>query len=232
VFESRFGLFVSHVQDKNYKLDFPHLLANIGTTWESRNTSFKPYPNAHVVHSFLDALLYLHRHEGLRAEQVEKIVCPIADYMIPVVCEPVAEKIAPASDSHGRVSLQYSLTEALVRGKLGVDGYSEESLRDPHILALARKVGYVVDKDAPGRGQYKGWVIVHTVGDRKLERVEPYNRGSAENPMSVDDICAKFRENAARVLDAKNIDAIITKVERLEQEATIAALIDFCVRQR
>jgi hypothetical protein len=50
--------------------------------------------------------------------------------------------------------------------------------------------------------------------------------------MSVDDIRARFRENAARVLDAKNIDAIITEVERLEQEATIAALIDLCVRRR
>ena len=230
VFESRFGLFASHVQDKNYNLDFPRMLANLGSTWESRNTSFKPYPTAHVIHSFLDAILYLHRNEGLRAEHVEKIVCPIADYMIPVVCEPVAEKVAPASDSHGRVSLQYSLAEALYRGKLGVDGYSDECLRDPVILALALKISYVVDKDAPGRGQYKGWVIVHTKDGRKLERVEPYNRGSAENPMSADDVRAKFRENAARALDEANIEGIIAKVEQLETEPTIGTLIDLCVR--
>jgi len=230
VFESRFGLFASHVQDMSYKLDFPRMLANLGTTWESRSTSFKPYPNAHVLHSFVDAILHLHRKEGLRAEQVEKIVCPIAEYMTAVVCEPVAEKIAPASDSHGRVSLHYSLAEALVRGRLGVDGYSAESLRDPQILALARRVTYVIDKDAPGRGQYKGWVIVHTKDARKLERVEPYNRGSAENPLSVYDIRAKFRENAARTLDAKRIEAIIAKVDALERAPAIGTLVDLCVR--
>jgi 2-methylcitrate dehydratase PrpD len=229
VFESRFGLFASHVQDRNYPLDFPRMVAQLGGTWESRNTSFKPYPVAHVIHSFLDAILHLYREEGLRAAQVEKIVCPIAAYMIPVVCEPVAEKFAPASDSHGRVSLQFSLAEALVRGKLGVDGYSAECLRDPAILALARKVTYVVDQDAPGRGQYKGWVIVHTTDGRKLERVEMHNRGSAENPLSADDVRAKFRENAARTLEAKAIEAIIAKVDGLEREPAIGKLVDLCV---
>jgi 2-methylcitrate dehydratase PrpD len=230
VFESRFGLFASHVQDKNYPLDFPRMVASLGATWESRNTSFKPYPVAHVIHSFLDALLYLYRNEGLRAGQVEKIVCPIAEYMIPVVCEPAAEKLAPASDSHGRVSLQFSLAEALARGKLGVDGYSEECLRDPAILALARKVHYVVDRDAPGRGQYKGWVIVHTTDGRQLECVEMHNRGSAENPLSADDVRAKFRENAARTLDASAIEAIIAGVDALDREAQIGRLVDLCIR--
>lgn len=230
VFESRFGLFASHVQDRNYRLDFARMLAGLGDVWESRNTSFKPYPTAHVIHSFLDAILHLHRREGLRADDVEKVVCPIAEYMIPVVCEPVAEKIAPASDSHGRVSLQYSLAEALHRGKLGVDGYSEECRRDPAILALARKIGYVIDKDAPGRGQYKGWVIAHTRDGRTLERIEPHNRGSAENPMSADDVRAKFRENAARTLDRAAIEAILAHVDRLEGEPAIRALVDRCVR--
>lgn len=230
VFESRFGLFASHVQDKTFKLDFARMVENLGATWESRNTSFKPYPVAHVIHSFLDAVLYLYRKDSLRADQVERIVCPIAEYMIPVVCEPVAEKFAPASDSHGRVSLQYSLAEALACGRLGVDGYSEKCLRDPAILALARKVSYIIDRDAPGRGQYKGWVIVHTNDGRKLERVEMHNRGSAENPLSAADVQGKFRENAARTLDAKAIDAIIAKVDRLEREPAIGALVDLCVR--
>jgi 2-methylcitrate dehydratase PrpD len=95
--------------------------------------------------------------------------------------------------------------------------------------ARSRKVSYVVNKDAPGRGQYQGWVIVHTTDGRRLERIEPYNRGSAENPMTAGDVRAKFRENAARTLDKTSIDAIISKVERLEQEP-VSALIDLCVR--
>lgn len=230
VFESRFGLFASHVQDRNYRLDYARMTAGLGETWESRNISFKPYPAAHVIHSFLDAILHLYRKEGLRAEQIEKIICPIAEYMIPVVCEPVAEKVAPASDAHGRVSLQYSLAEALHQGRLGVDGYSEASLRNPDILALARRVTYVVDKDAPDRSRYKGWVIACTRDGRRLERVEPHNRGSAQHPMTPGEIEAKFRENASCVLPAGQVEAIIATVARLENIDPVSALVTLCCR--
>ena len=90
--------------------------------------------------------------------------------------------------------------------------------------------GFIERHDAPGRGQYKGWVIAYTTDGRTLERVEPHNRGSAENPLSADDVRAKFRENAARTLDARAIEAIIKKVDGLEREAEIGRLVDLCVR--
>src|SRR5690606_34244330 len=96
VFERRFGLLPSHVQEPGYRLDFERMMSGLGTHWESRNISFKPYPCGHVIHPFLDALLDLYR-EGLRAEQVRSITCPIAAFMVPIVCEPTAEKLNPAT---------------------------------------------------------------------------------------------------------------------------------------
>jgi 2-methylcitrate dehydratase PrpD len=117
-----------------------------------------------------------------------------------------------------------------VRGRLGVDAYSDECLRDPAILELARKVSYVVDRDAPGRGQYKGWVIVYTLDGRTLERVEMHNRGSAENPLTAADLRQKFSENAARTLGAQAIDALAAKIDTLELEADISGLVDLAIR--
>jgi hypothetical protein len=84
-----------------------------------------------------------------------------------------------------------------------------------------------IREDAPAN---KGWVIAHTTDGRKLERVEMHNRGSAGNPMCADDVRGKFRENAARTLDAKAIDAVIGIVDRLEREPAISAVIDLCIR--
>ena len=81
---------------------------------------------------------------------VERIECPVTAFIVGIVCEPVEEKFAPASDSHGRVSLQYSLAEALALGSLGKNAYAQESLRDRAILALARRVHFYVDPDYPG----------------------------------------------------------------------------------
>src|SRR5581483_10294487 len=149
VFEGRWGLFASHVQDPNAHRDFARINTNLGSHWESRNSSFKPYPAAHVIHPYISAAIRL-RKSGVRPEQIERVDCPVTGFIVGIVCEPAAEKFAPASDSHGRVSLQYSVAEALYRGALGKNAYSDESRRNPEILALARKMHYRVDPDYPG----------------------------------------------------------------------------------
>src|SRR5262249_9704491 len=61
VFEGRWGLFASHLQDEEAPTDFSRLTTELGKKWDSRNSSFKPYPAAHVIHPYIDALLRLRR---------------------------------------------------------------------------------------------------------------------------------------------------------------------------
>ena len=133
-----------------------------------------------------------------------------------IVCEPIAEKHAPASDSHGRVSLQYSVAEALFFGELGKHAYSDQSRRNPEILALAGKVRYRVDPDYPGPGRFKGAVKVTLNDGRQFTDVEEYNRGSAENPMTYEELRAKFEENASAFLSADARGRVADAVQRLE----------------
>lgn len=140
VFEGRWGLFASHVQDPNAHRDFARIDDRLGTHWESRNSSFKPFPAAHVIHPYISAVLRLRAMHGIKPADVERIECPVTAFIVGIVCEPTAEKFAPASDSHGRVSLQYSLAEALYHGALGKSAYSAESRKNPEILGLARRV--------------------------------------------------------------------------------------------
>jgi 2-methylcitrate dehydratase PrpD len=184
VFEGRFGLFSSHLQDPQVARDFRRITQELGTRWDSRRASFKPFPAAHVLHPYLDALLRLRVRHGIIPSDVERIDCPVAAFIVPIVCEPVAEKTAPASDSHGRVSLQYTLAEALTLGELGKTAYREASLMNPEILALARRVHYTVDPGYPGPGHFKGEVRITLKDGRSVVEVEEFNRGSFENPMT------------------------------------------------
>src|SRR5579862_4609010 len=227
VFEGGSGFLRAHVQDPDYRFDFAAVTAGLGERWEYRGISLKPYPAAHVIHSFLDAILALYA-EGLRAPEVKRILCPIADYMIGVVCEPREKKVAPENDWQGRGSLQYSLAEALVTGRLDGQSYrgGPGATRDA-VRALAQKVEYEVDKTAQP-GQFKGWVIVETNDGRRLERVEPYNRGSAERPLSAADIQKKFRDNSTPILGARST-AVETAVASLEGAGAVRRLAEACV---
>src|SRR5437764_7415356 len=150
VFEGRWGLFASHVQDAQAHRDFSRINARLGDHWESRNSSFKPFPAAHVIHPYISAAIRLREKLALKTEQIASVECPVTQFIVTIVCEPAAEKLAPATDSHGRVSLPYSVAEALYFGELGKKAYRADSLRNPAILDLARKVHYYVDPDYPG----------------------------------------------------------------------------------
>lgn len=226
VFEGGSGLFRTHVQDPDYRFDFAAVSDGLGERWECRGISLKPYPCAHVIHSFLDAILTLHA-QGLRAEQVKRILCPIADYMIGVVCEPREKKVAPLNDWQGRASLQYSLAEALVTGRLDGQSYRSTGSTRAAIRALAQKVDYEVDKTAKP-GQFKGWVIVDTIDGRRLERIEPYNRGSAERPLSAAEILKKFRDNATPLFGTTRLGAIETIVASLSGPGAARRLAAAC----
>jgi 2-methylcitrate dehydratase PrpD len=225
VFEGRWGLFASHVQASDAHRDFTRINAGLGTHWGSRNASFKPYPAAHVIHPYITAALRIREKHGVRPEEIARVDCPVTGFIVGIVCEPTTEKFAPATDSHGRVSLQYSVAETLVRGSLGKTAYSAESLCDSIILGLAAKVHYHVDPGYPGPGRFKGAVKVTLADGRTFEEVEEYNRGSTENPMTYAELYAKFDENAAAFLPPESRKRLAETLTRLETLTDAGSLL-------
>ena len=229
VFEGRWGLFATHLQDEAARRDFTRLTHDLGRRWDSRNASLKPFPAAHVLHPYISAMLRLRHAQGVRAAEVESIDCPVAPFIVPIVCEPQSEKLSPASDSHGRISLQYTLGETLVRGTLGRYAYSAESLRDAAILDVARRVRFHPDPSYPGPGRFKGAVTVRLKDGRTLTEVEEYNRGSAENPMTDAEVRAKFDENADGSLDYVVRDRVAATIDDLDAVGDVRTLVDLIV---
>lgn len=224
IFEGRFGLFASHLQDPDSAPAFGRLTDGLGTRWDSRDASFKPYPVAHVIHPYITAALRLRERHALAPDDIARVICPVAPYIVGIVCEPAAEKRRPLTDSHGRVSLPYTIAEALVLGRIGKQAYAPASLRDPAILALTDRVEVVVDPAMPGSQQFKGVVVIETRDGRRLEEVEEHNRGSARNPMIDAEIEAKFRENVDGVLDDAQAGRIVDAVMRLDQVDSVSAI--------
>jgi 2-methylcitrate dehydratase PrpD len=228
VLEGRFGLFASHLQDGSLSKAFGRVVDELGQRWDSRDASFKPFPSAHVLHPYIDLILRLRQQHGLRPEDVHSIECPVAEFNVSIVCEPVEEKCAPASEAHGRVCLQFTLAEALARGQLGRTAYSDQARRDPAILALARRVSYHVDPSFPPPGRFKGAVRVTLTDGRVFEEVEEYNRGSLQNPMTGDELRAKFHDNAG-ALSAGERARLVDAIAEVERLPDVRALVDMTV---
>jgi len=226
ILEGRFGFFASHVQDRSAPRDFTRITDRLGEDWESRRASFKPFPAAHVLHPYISAVLRLRERHALRPEDVVRIDCPVASFIIGIVCEPVEEKWTPRTQSHGRVSLQFSLAEALATGRLAKDAYGEEARGDPAILALARRVHFHPDSRFDGLAHFPGEVTVTLRDGRTMTEAEPYNRGSAQNPMTDDELRAKFDDNAGSMLSSSARARLHDAVMRLDERDDVAGVAE------
>jgi 2-methylcitrate dehydratase PrpD len=229
IFEGRFGLFASHLQDPAIPKRLDRIVDRLGEYWESRNASFKPFPTAHVLHPYVSAILRVRHQHGITHDRIASIECPVAEFNVSIVCEPVAEKVAPASRAHCRVCLQYTLAEALYTGGLGKNAYGDSTRLNPDVLALARKVRYHVDPSYPGPGRFKGAVRVTLNDGRVIEEIEEYNRGSAENPMSDEELRAKFDDNASGYLSAMEREALANTIDSVERLSDARAVLEHTV---
>jgi 2-methylcitrate dehydratase PrpD len=228
VLEGRYGLFATHLGPGSYSMD--RVVQKLGTEWICIKTSFKPYPCGHVVHPFLDAILSLYKDEGLRADDVVRITCPTAEWMLPIMCEPREVKLVPETDYHAKFSFPYTVAAALYFGRLGVEAFTDEAIRNQDILALAHRVVNEVDPTAPNPSRFKGWVIVETKSGKRFERVVENNWGSESNPLSATDVRQKFRDNARLVLDDKKIEQVLSMTDRLEEVRDINEVVALCVK--
>jgi 2-methylcitrate dehydratase PrpD len=60
----------------------------------------------------------LRERHAIRPEDIAEITCRIGRRSFATLCEPVADKRRPATTWHGRISLQHTVAEALVCGRM------------------------------------------------------------------------------------------------------------------
>jgi 2-methylcitrate dehydratase PrpD len=121
--------------------------------------------------------------------------------------------------------MQDTLAEALFFGELTKDAYRADSLAHPDILRLADAVTYSVDREFPGPERFKGALSVVMDDGSTFDAIEEHNRGSAANPMTRDELTAKFQRNAAAVLSSAQSRALIATVAELESVSDAAAFV-------
>ena len=93
--------------------------------------------------------------------------------------------------------MPFAVAVALVEGAAGLAQFTEATIRDPRILALAAKVRHQVDPADPYPDNYVGALRVHLQSGETLEAAQPHLRGGWREPLSDAELEVKFRANAA-----------------------------------
>ena len=194
VFEGTHGLFNGFARSASG--DYEAVTGDFGREWQILNLTFKPYATGTMNQPYIDCALRLAR-KGFGAEDVADVLCETAEGYVHRLWEPLASKHLPANDYAAKFSAPFNVAVAFVTGGAGLEAFSEKTVRDPRILALAGKVRYVVDPKNPYPKAYTGHIKMTLKDGRVFEERQPHIRGGVHDPLSRADIERKFLGNAA-----------------------------------
>jgi 2-methylcitrate dehydratase PrpD len=193
VFEGVHGLFhgFAHTTTGNYDA----LIGDFGAHWVTQTLAFKPYPCGTMTHPYIDCARRL-AARGIKAEEIEELVCEVGEGTVHRLWEPLAAKQRPTNGYAGKFSTPYCIAHAFVRGQVGLDAFADDAVKEPRVLALASKVRYQIDPNNPYPNNFTGHVRAVLADGRVVEERQPHLRGGAHEPLSRGDIEEKFVLNA------------------------------------
>ena len=228
VFEGTHGFFNGFGGKNDYRFE---KLLELGKEWEIPKLAFKSYPCGSISHPYMDCALKIKQKYSLAPEQIAEVVCRTAEGPVPRLWEPLGDKQKPSSSYGAKFSLPYSLAVMLIRGRAGLDEFTDAAILDPEVLRLAAKVRYVLDPNIDYPRHFSGHVKVVLDDGSILEENQPHPRGGLEDPLAPEEVREKFRANARLALPADNNEKIIDAVNRLEQLPSIGSLSELLARR-
>ena len=194
LFEGTYGVFASYFGGGS---DRAAMLAGLGVDLLGSGTLYKRWPCVGTAHSHMKAAIDIVSAHDLTVADIAEIRLHVGDYH-DLMCQPLAERSAPATLADAKFSLPFLVAVAVVRRGMSVTDFTAAGLADPEILAAARKITLVPDPSLnwtldlpPGRVE-----ILAKDGRRWLTEGQRVP-GNADAPLTWDDIRAKFRECAA-----------------------------------
>ncbi len=197
--------------------------------WMILRTYIKYWPAEYHSQSAIDAALQL-RPECGDPRQIESIRIESFEAAVSIIgSEP--EKWRPTSRETADHSMGYCVAVALLDGDVTRASFDEQRIRDATVLALLDRIR-IVETAECNAGYPDGIpnrLIIRTGDGRELRKLVKYPRGHAGNPMTDDEVIAKFRRQAAGVVSDATAQRLIELALALDTLADVTPLLEFDV---
>jgi len=206
------------------------------SVWRSLEPSIKPpYPCCKYTHGPIEAAVAAAREFG--KEEIERIVVRVTNREVhDLVCLAYERKWNPSSLSECQFSLPFTVAHAVVHGKVGLDSFTEAGREDPQVRALLPRIEIDLDcaEQGTGRGRFPmpGIVTIEGKNRRRVRHTVEFVKGHPKNPMTFDDVAAKFRLCASLGLPGWDPEPVIDAIRRLEALSDTGALMKACAPAR
>jgi len=178
-------------------------------------TYIKYWPAEYHSQSAIDACLQL--RPKIAGKQIEEIYLKSFEAAVSIIgSEP--EKLRPTSRETADHSMFYCCAAALVDGDVTLATFDKDRLRDPRLLDLIDKTRIVEDAEL-NKGYPKGIpndITITCADGTKVNKRVDFPRGHAGNPMSDEEVVAKFKRMADGVISERTAATILDQAWSLD----------------
>jgi len=193
------------------------LTAQFGAFWRINRCSIKPYATCRGSHSGIDALSVIMSTHNVVPSYIAAIHIAISAFQYGM-CG--STRITTRAEA--QMSLPYALAARLYYGKVFLAELADGAWQDPHIAHWLACTTVQIDPQMSDDAEPAITVTTHA-GARYTQTVD-HPLGGPQNPLSDDQVIAKFRDLVAPVISAETSNRIIDTVLQLEQCTDVRVL--------
>ncbi|WP_428408714.1 MmgE/PrpD family protein [Hyphococcus sp.] len=209
--------------DGRYDADM--LTDGVGEHFLIEEISFKPWPSCRGTHAYIELAMNLKLAHRFHWRDIVRIDAPVGAVQEMLIA-PLYAKRAPSTFIGAKFSIPFTLGLAFTRDRVSLLDFDEISLADEAVLAIAALVHPEKRADW-GRNNASSGALRVTLRNGAVFEAETHTpKGHHANPMSEDELVAKFIECAscASPLNAEAAATLAREIIDIESSADAGAL--------
>jgi 2-methylcitrate dehydratase PrpD len=179
----------------------------LGEDWEILKSIMKLYPTCGGFPAAIECAIELRKTCDIDPREIDRVVAELGPQTVTSAGDP-----HPVGAEAGRLSAQYVLSVVLYEGTVTRSAFTDEAVARPEMQELLSKV----ELDPISERVTDGKVQIFMRDGRVFEHYVEWAKGTEGNPLTWDDVIAKFMANLDGTVDVDRAERIVDLVQNIE----------------
>ena len=167
----------------------------LGDTWGIEKNTFKPFPCGIVMHPVIDGAIQLRNETSAKDLSVTDI--KTVDLRVNPKVLMLTSKTTPQTGLEGKFSIYHAAAIGLFYGETTPANFTDDIIKNSDIINMRNEVNVTEDKSVPKAAVF---VSVQFDNGQKLDKHIEHAKGSIENPLTDEELKAKFMDQITRAI--------------------------------
>jgi len=197
--------------------DLSKVTARLGEDWDLRANTYKPFPCGIVNHPTIDGAIQLHDEFGPAPGEIAAVRLRVAPLVLDLCNQQNITK-----GLQGKFSVYHGAAVGLVRGKAGLQEYTDAAVNDPAVKRVRERATAVGD---PAVTEDQAGIEVELTDGRVLTKFVAASIGNLARPLSDAQLDAKFRGQAVLALPEPQVTQALASCWGIDTLDDVGALV-------